>query len=136
MADRPRARESGIAPGILPPGPLNAITDVAGVRVGHVTAWEGDDVRTGAPAGLIAARFHNTIVELIRAVCVVARRERGLTTVVLSGGCFQNMFLLEHSTRRLEEAGFDVRCHRLVPTNDGGLSLGQVGVALAKMRDT
>jgi len=41
-----------VAPGILSPGPLNAITDVAGVRVGHVTVWEGDDVRTGATAVL------------------------------------------------------------------------------------
>jgi D-aminopeptidase len=47
---RPRARELGIAPGILPPGPLNAITDVDGVLVGHVTLIEGHDVRTGATA--------------------------------------------------------------------------------------
>jgi D-aminopeptidase len=49
-AARPRARELGIAPGIFPPGPLNAITDVAGVRVGHLTLIEGDDIRTGATA--------------------------------------------------------------------------------------
>ncbi len=48
--DRPRAREVGVAPGILSPGPRNAITDVAGVRVGHVTLIEGDAVRTGATA--------------------------------------------------------------------------------------
>lgn len=47
---RPRARELGIAPGILPTGRLNAITDVAGVRVGHVTLKRGDSVRTGATA--------------------------------------------------------------------------------------
>jgi len=47
---RPRARELGIAPGILLPGLLNAITDVVGVRVGHVTLWEGDDIRTGVTA--------------------------------------------------------------------------------------
>jgi D-aminopeptidase len=47
---RPRAREIGLKPGILPPGPLNAITDVAGVRVGHVTLIEGDRVRTGVTA--------------------------------------------------------------------------------------
>jgi D-aminopeptidase len=47
---RPRARQLGIAPGIYPPGPLNAITDVAGVRVGHTTIIEGDDVRTGVTA--------------------------------------------------------------------------------------
>lgn len=48
--DRPRARDIGIAPGILSPGPLNAITDVAGVRVGHVTMMRGDSVNTGATA--------------------------------------------------------------------------------------
>src|SRR6185369_5919774 len=47
---RPRARDLGIAPGALTPGPLNAITDVAGVRVGHTTIVEGDAVRTGVTA--------------------------------------------------------------------------------------
>ena len=47
QGDRPRARELGIAPGVFQPGPLNAITDVAGVRVGHATIIEGDHVRTG-----------------------------------------------------------------------------------------
>lgn len=48
--ERPRIRELGISPGILPPGPLNAITDVPGVRVGHQTIIRGDDVRTGVTA--------------------------------------------------------------------------------------
>ena len=48
--DRPRARDLGVAPGILPAGPHNAITDVAGVRVGHSTVVEGDSVRTGVTA--------------------------------------------------------------------------------------
>ncbi|MFB3853017.1 MAG: P1 family peptidase [Vicinamibacterales bacterium] len=47
---RPRSRELGLEPGVFPPGPLNAITDVAGVRVGHVTVIEGDNVRTGVTA--------------------------------------------------------------------------------------
>jgi D-aminopeptidase len=47
---RPRAREAGISIGILPPGPLNAITDVAGVRVGQVTIIEGSNIRTGVTA--------------------------------------------------------------------------------------
>lgn len=47
---RPRARDLGISPGVLPPGPLNAITDVAGVRVGHTTLIQGDTVRTGVTA--------------------------------------------------------------------------------------
>jgi len=49
-SQRPRARELGIAPGVLSPGPLNTITDVEGVRVGQVTIWEGDSVRTGVTA--------------------------------------------------------------------------------------
>jgi len=48
--ERPRAREIGLVPGVLPTGPLNAITDVQGVRVGHVTLFEGDSVRTGVTA--------------------------------------------------------------------------------------
>ena len=48
--DRPRIRELGVEPGVLPPGPENAITDVAGVRVGHHTLVEGDTVRTGVTA--------------------------------------------------------------------------------------
>jgi len=49
-AERPRLREFGIKTGVLAPGPLNAITDVAGVRVGHVTLIEGRDIRTGVTA--------------------------------------------------------------------------------------
>src|SRR5262245_56304895 len=47
---RPRARDLGLAPGVFEPGPLNAITDVAGVAVGHVTLVDGDTVRTGVTA--------------------------------------------------------------------------------------
>ena len=49
-AARPRARDIGLAPGVFQPGPLNAITDVAGVRVGQTTVIEGDNVRTGVTA--------------------------------------------------------------------------------------
>jgi hydrogenase maturation protein HypF len=81
---------------------------------------------------LIAARFHNTMIDLVGSVCRRARDARGLDTVVLSGGCFQNILLLEGCVGRLEADGFDVRYHRLVPTNDGGLSLGQAAIALAQ----
>src|SRR5579871_5467947 len=55
QTNRPRARDLGLAPGRFSPGPLNAITDVAGVRVGHATLIEGDSVRTGVTAVLPAA---------------------------------------------------------------------------------
>jgi hydrogenase maturation protein HypF len=53
----------------------------------------------------------------------------GLNTVALSGGCFQNRLLLNLSVSRLEEVGFRVLLHRQVPSNDGGVSLGQAALA-------
>lgn len=60
---RPRARELGVAPGVLPTGPHNAITDVEGVRVGHATLIEGEDVRTGVTA--ILPRSGNVFEERV-----------------------------------------------------------------------
>jgi hydrogenase maturation protein HypF len=60
------------------------------------------------------------------------RAESGIRRVVLSGGVWQNALLLELTVCSLKEAGFEVYTHRRVPTNDGGLALGQVAVAAAK----
>src|SRR5690625_3624973 len=68
--ERPRAREAGVAVGILPTGPLNAITDVAGVRVGQVTVQEGDAVRTGVTA--ILPHDGNVFRDRVPAAIVVA----------------------------------------------------------------
>ncbi len=68
-AERPRARELGIAPGVFVPGPLNAITDVAGVRVGHFTLIEGDSIRTGATA--IVPHGGNVFQQKVPAAIVV-----------------------------------------------------------------
>ncbi len=63
--DRPRARQAGVIVGSLSPGPLNAITDVAGVRVGHTTVVEGDRIRTGVTA--IMPHAGNVFVERVPA---------------------------------------------------------------------
>lgn len=68
-AGRPRARDLGIAPGVFSPGPLNAITDVPGVRVGHLTLIEGDDIRTGAT--VIVPHAGNIFQEKVPAAIVV-----------------------------------------------------------------
>jgi D-aminopeptidase len=62
-AERPRARDAGVVVGVMQPGPLNAITDVAGVRVGHTTVVEGDSVRTGVTAILPPGEdwFHDRV---------------------------------------------------------------------------
>jgi len=67
--ERPRARELGIRPGVMSPGPLNAITDVAGVKVGQRTVIRGDSVRTGATA--IVPHDGNLFQEKVRAAIFV-----------------------------------------------------------------
>jgi hydrogenase maturation protein HypF len=87
------------------------------------------DMQEDTPMGVIAARFHNTIATLAVDICDRLREERGLDEVALSGGVWQNMFLLEKSVTMLQEKGYTVWVHRVVPANDGGISLGQVAVA-------
>lgn len=88
------------------------------------------DLRRGIEPGIISARFHNALVELILAV-----GERvGHPRVALSGGCFQNRLLTERTAQRLKRAGFEVLLHRQVPPNDGGISLGQIAVAAAQLK--
>jgi hydrogenase maturation protein HypF len=71
------------------------------------------------------------LVRVFVDACIKFRDGRTLNRVVLSGGVFQNAFLLGQLERSLAELGFEVYTHRLVPTNDGGISLGQAVVANA-----
>ena len=87
------------------------------------------DLRAGLPVGMMAARFHNTLVE---AIVSVAERI-GERRVALSGGCFQNRLLVERAAHRLRTAGFEVLLHCQVPPNDGCISLGQIAVAAAAL---
>jgi hydrogenase maturation protein HypF len=75
---------------------------------------------------IISARFHNTMAQIILEVCKKMRRETGLKEVVLSGGVFQNRYLLEKSLYLLSMNKFKVYSNQLVPANDGGISLGQL----------
>jgi hydrogenase maturation protein HypF len=88
-----------------------------------------EDGARGAGVAIRSARFHNALVDGIAAVARLA----GAPRVALSGGCFQNRFLLERTGARLAAEGFEVLTHRLVPPNDGGIALGQVMVAAARI---
>ena len=88
-----------------------------------------EDRGGGVPAGRIAAGFMNTLVRMAVRMCRTIREETGLGRVVLSGGTFQNMYLLRRLPEQLEREGFSVYCHRQVPPNDEGLSLGQAVIA-------
>jgi hydrogenase maturation protein HypF len=93
-----------------------------------------EDVRRGFDARRIARRFHSAMVEAIVAVCGRLRAETGWDALALSGGVFLNALLTAEAAARLEGEGFRVYRHRQVPPNDGGLCLGQLAVAAARLR--
>jgi hydrogenase maturation protein HypF len=78
---------------------------------------------------IISARFHNTVALAITEVAVKMRKETSVQKAVLSGGVFQNKYLLTKVTELLTEKNFEVYSNHLVPSNDGGVSLGQLIVA-------
>jgi len=99
------------------------------VRVKDLLAAIVNDLQAGTKSARIATRFHNTIARLTGESCQVISDRTGITQVALSGGVFQNRLLLRKTVSRLEADGFRVFTHRQVPTNDGGISLGQAVIA-------
>jgi hydrogenase maturation protein HypF len=93
-----------------------------------------DDLRRDTAIEKIAARFHNGVAEMVRKTCELMRERSGSRRVVLSGGVWQNQVLLARTLALLRECDFDVYIHRQVPTNDGGIALGQLAVALHVLR--
>jgi hydrogenase maturation protein HypF len=88
------------------------------------------DIHTHVASANVSVKFHNTLVESIIAIA----KHTGQPRVVLSGGCFQNLYLTERTIRRLREEGFHPYWHQRVPPNDGGISLGQVYAALRSLK--
>ena len=89
------------------------------------------DIQNRVPLSEIGAKFHRTLIHLFCDLCDVIRKESGLNRVVLSGGCFQNATLLSGMIRTLQDNKFEVFSHEQVPTNDGGIALGQAVAAAA-----
>jgi hydrogenase maturation protein HypF len=87
------------------------------------------DVILDRSSGEISARFHNTLSEAIVEVCCRIRKSDELNRVCLSGGTFQNLYLLDRTVVELRRRGFGVFLHATVPANDGGISLGQAMIA-------
>jgi len=90
-----------------------------------------NDLAAGAAVATVSARFHATVIAAFGTVAVKVGRDRGVNTVVLSGGAFQNAILLTGLTRLLQAKGLTVFSHAQVPCNDGGICLGQALVAAA-----
>jgi len=104
------------------------------VRVGSVVEALIKDVMAGIPTSKISARFHNGLAEAVRETVQKISRETSLRSVVLSGGVWQNITLLQKTISLLSKDGFEIYIHREVPTNDGGLSLGQAYIAASRLR--
>ncbi len=89
------------------------------------------EASSGADVGIISAKFHNTLVEII----VEVSKRIGEERVVLTGGCFQNKYLTERTIARLTDEGFKPYWHQRVPPNDGGIALGQMFVAFRRVKE-
>jgi len=114
------AKNSDASPGPVQIGISDLIVEVVRDVLGKVSIAE------------ISGKFHNAVADLIVNLSINLRERTRLNTVALSGGCFQNIALLERSLAGLRGNGFEVLTHRLVPPNDGGLALGQAVVASFK----
>lgn len=93
------------------------------------------DIKNQVPVSVISAKFHNTILTIILKVVKRLSQDSGLKKVVLSGGSFQNCYLLSNSIIMLQEQGFEVFAHENVPTNDGGIALGQMAIAAKRIQN-
>ena len=93
-----------------------------------------DDKLAGISNSIISAKFHNTIIALIKDIVTRIKNKYNIKKVVLSGGTFQNRYLLTHVENKLINKKFEVYSHSKVPSNDGGIALGQLAIA-AKMRE-
>jgi hydrogenase maturation protein HypF len=87
------------------------------------------DILNNEPKVTIATKLHNTIILIIFDTVKNIRLKEGINKVVLSGGVFQNRYLLKETSDLLKKNDFEVYSHASVPTNDGGIALGQLAVA-------
>jgi hydrogenase maturation protein HypF len=92
------------------------------------------DIQKGVAVSRISAKFHATLIRMFSQLCERLKTETRIERVALSGGVFQNSILLTGLKKSLEEQGMVVLTHEKVPTNDGGIALGQAVIADAVVR--
>jgi len=116
---------------IIEPGCSERYTYKIGETVNFELTIRGilEDIKQQISRGIISAKFHNTLISVISEVVHKMKIQYNCNKVVLSGGTFQNKYLLEGTEKMLTGSGFEVYSHYRVPTNDGGISLGQLAVA-------
>jgi hydrogenase maturation protein HypF len=90
------------------------------------------DIEQQVSAGIMAAKFHNTVINIIFAGVEMIASESNIRRVVLSGGSFQNEYILERTENLLRDNGYEVFSPVEIPANDGGIALGQLAIAAAR----
>ena len=99
------------------------------MKLGELLSAVVDDVRNKVAVSAISLKLHQTVAQITVTTCRKISQQSGIKQVALSGGVFQNRLLLKLIADGLQQSGFQVFTHHLVPCNDGGLSLGQAVVA-------
>jgi hydrogenase maturation protein HypF len=94
-----------------------------------------NDLRDQVAPAIIAATFHNTLVAgLVAIACQLRCQYSDMHRIVLTGGCFQNRYLLERASHHLQQQDFLVGCHHHLPSNDGGIAAGQIIAVLRSLK--
>ena len=99
--------------------------------------WEQllSDIDSNTPASILSTRFHNSIAQLSLKVSCALQSKYKINTIALSGGVWQNRFLFNKTVDLLKQNQFRVLTHKRVPTNDGGIALGQLLIAENQLKN-
>jgi hydrogenase maturation protein HypF len=111
------------------PGEIVKENGVVLIQPSSIIRGVVDDIRKGVSRERISHRFHQTLMEVLTQACIILRDDLALEKVVLGGGVFQNRTLLSGLEDRLQREGFQVYSKSLIPSNDGGIALGQAVAA-------
>ena len=131
-AEAPMRLEAIIKPGIQDTYPFRVDKTIS---FGEMLNEMVKDIFNNKPSWYISTKFHNTLISVIFAVASDIKKASGINKVVLTGGTFQNRYLLRETENLLAKNGFEVYAHQDVPSNDGGIALGQllIGARLQKL---
>jgi hydrogenase maturation protein HypF len=92
-----------------------------------------NDIHNKVEPGVISSKFHNCIAEALISLAEKARGQSGIETVAISGGVFCNRYLANRVIKGLRKSDFEVLFNKLVPSNDGGIALGQAAIAARRL---
>lgn len=131
------ALEAIVAEGVEGDYPVNIATGgVMTVDFSHAIIGIVHDLSSGVEREVISAKFHNTVSSVILRMALRVRETYGLNDAVLSGGTFQNLYLLKRTVSMLTREGMNVFVNEKVPCNDAGISLGQAFLCRERLKKT